>query len=64
MQEHRRWLAEAEVTASGPVEIDPLAGISSGDIQAGLEPWRGEVFTRPLLVSRNEAEEITVSEKQ
>ena len=64
MQEHRRWLAEAEVTASGPVEIDPLAGISSGDIQAGLEPWRGEVFTRPLLVSRNEAGEITVSEKQ
>ena len=64
MQEHRRWLAQAGVTASGPVEIDPLAGISSEDIQPGLEPRRGEVFTRPLLVSRNEAGEITVCEQQ
>lgn len=63
MQEHRRWLAQAGVTASGPVEIDPLAGISSADIQAELEPWQGEVFTGPLFVSRNEAGEITLSEK-
>ena len=53
MQEHRRWLAEAGVTAGGPVEIDPLAGISSADIQGELEPWQGEVFTGPLFVSRH-----------
>ena len=62
MQEHRRWLAAAGVTAGGPVEIDPRAGISAADIEAELEPWRGEVFPGPLLVSRNAAGEITLGE--
>ena len=64
MQEHRRWLAEAGVRADGPVEIDPLAWISSTDIRAELEPWRDTVFSGSLFVSRNEAGEITLSEKQ
>ena len=64
MQEHRRWLAEAGVQADGPVEIDPLAGISGTGIRTELEPWRDTVFSGSLFVSRNEAGEITLSEKQ
>ena len=62
VEEHRRWLARAGITAHGTVEIDPLAGISPEDLASELEPWSGREFEGPLLVFRGEDGKLSLKE--
>ena len=62
VEEHRRWLARAGITAHGTVEIDPLAGGSAEELAGELEPWSGREFKGPVLVSRGEDEKLSLEE--
>jgi len=63
MDEYRRWLSLAGITARGMLEIDPLAGISPSGLSGELKPWDGMVFDNPLLVSRGEDGELSLAEQ-
>ena len=62
LDEHRRWLSSAGITARGQIEIDPLAGISADDLAEDLAPWKGKVFEGALLISRADDGGLTVDE--
>ena len=62
MDEHRRWLSSAGITARGKLEIDPLAGISPDDLAGELAPWKGKVFEEALLISRGEDGGLSLDE--
>jgi UDP-N-acetylglucosamine pyrophosphorylase len=62
MDEHRRWLSSAGITARGKLEIDPIAGISPDDLAGDLAPWKGEVFEGALLISRGEDGGLSLDE--
>ena len=62
VEEHRRWLARAGITAHGTVEIDPLAGGSAEELAGELGPWSGREFKGSLLVSRGEDGKLSLEE--
>jgi len=62
MDEHRRWLSSAGISARGKLEIDPIAGISPDDLAGELAPWKGEVFEGALLISRGEDGGLSLDE--